>query len=206
VQHDDDTLMERIATGDEAAFRLLVARWEQPVLRFLTAMLGGEDEARDLTQDTLLKVWDRAGRYRAEGKFRSWLLRIAGNRARSALRRRKVLRWVSLDLARHDRSAPGDDPHRGLERQETVARVRSAVAALPDRQRQAVVLRRFEGLRYQEIAEAMETTVPAIESLLQRAGASLRRSLEDHRASAAGRPSPAAADPMTPPDTRKERT
>ncbi len=177
MSHDDDTLMQSIATGDERAFRLLVARWEGPVFRFLVHMLGAEEEARDLTQDTFLKVWDQAGRYRPEGKFRSWLLRMAGNRARSALRRRKILRWVSFDLASHDRSAPDDDPHRGLERRETVARVRAAVAALPGRQRQAVVLRRLQGLPYREIAEIMETTVPAIESLLQRAATSLRESL-----------------------------
>ncbi len=177
MSHDDDTLMLSIATGDERAFRLLVARWEGPVFRFLVHMLGVEEEARDLTQDTFLKVWDRAGRYRAEGRFRSWLLRIAGNQARSLLRRRKILRWVSFDLARHDRSTADDDPHRGLERRETVARVRAAVADLPDRQREAVVLRRLQGLRYQEVAEIMQTTVPAIESLLQRAAVTLRNRL-----------------------------
>jgi len=178
VQHDDDTLMQSVAAGDEVAFRRLVARWEQPVFRFLVHMLGSVEEAEDLAQDTFLKVWDEARRYRPDGKFRSWLLRIAGNRARSALRRRKILRWVSFDLASHDRSAPDDDPARGLERQETAARVRAAVAALPDRQREAVVLKRFEGLSYKEIAEVMQTTVPGVESLLQRAAAGLRARLD----------------------------
>ncbi len=174
---DDDTLMQRIATGDEEAFRLLVARWEQPVLGFLVHMLSSVDEAQDLAQDTFLKVFDQARRYRPEGRFRSWLLRIAGNQARSALRRRKVLRWVNFDLRSHDLATPDDDPARHLERQETTLRVQRAVAALPERQRQAVVLKRFQGCSYKEIAEILDTTVPAVESLLQRAAAALRLSL-----------------------------
>jgi RNA polymerase sigma-70 factor (ECF subfamily) len=177
VNHDDDTLMQRTAAGDEMAFQVLVARWEQPVVAFLTHMLGSPDDARDLAQDTFLKVYDHADRYRAGGKFRSWLLRIAGNKARSALRRRKVLRWVTFDPERHERAAGGDDPAQSLEREERVTRVRRAIAALPERQRQAVVLQRFQGLSYQEIADVLETTVPAVESLLQRAAAALRRDL-----------------------------
>jgi len=177
VTHDDDTLMMRTAAGDEVAFRQLVARWEQPVFAFLVHMLGSVDEAQDLAQDTFLKVYDQAHRYRPEGRFRSWLLRIAGNKARSVLRRRKVLRWVNFDPVSHDRAAPGDDPGQTLERAETRQRVREAVAALPERQREAVVLKRFQGLSYKEIAEVLGTTVPAVESLLQRAAAILRREL-----------------------------
>lgn len=176
---DDDTLIQRTATGDEEAFRLLVTRWERPVFAFLVHMLGSPDEAQDLAQDTFLKVYDQAHRYRPDGRFRSWLLRIAGNKARSALRRRKVLRWVTFDLASHDQAAPGDDPARHLERREDHARVRAAVAALPERQRQAVVLQRFQGCRYAEIADIMDTTVPAVESLLQRATATLKVALSE---------------------------
>jgi len=177
VTHDDDILMERTAAGDEQAFRQLVARWERPVHAFLAHMLGSAEDAEDMTQDTFLAVYDRAGRYRPEGRFRSWLLRIAGNRARSALRRRRIVRWVTFDPASHDRGAGGDDPLQDLERREATARVRAAVASLPERQRAAVALKRFQGLSYQEIAEVLETTVPAVESLLQRAGDALRREL-----------------------------
>lgn len=176
---DDDILMQRTATGDEEAFRLLVTRWERPVFAFLVHMLGSPDEAQDLAQDTFLKVYDQAHRYRPDGRFRSWLLRIAGNKARSALRRRKVLRWVTFDLASHDQAASGDDPARHLERREDHARVRAAVAALPERQRQAVVLQRFQGCRYAEIADIMDATVPAVESLLQRATATLKVALSE---------------------------
>jgi len=177
VCHDDDKLMQQTAAGDEVAFRQLVARWEQPVMAFLVHMLGSVEEAEDLAQDTFLKVFDQASRYQGEGKFRSWLLRIAGNKARSSLRRRKVLRWVNFDLASHDQAAPGDDPGRSLERDEAVARVQAAVARLPERQRAVVVLKRFQGLSYKEIADVMDITIPAVESLLQRAAQGLRRQL-----------------------------
>jgi len=178
VCHDDDSLMQRTAAGDERAFQQLVARWEQPVFAFLMHMLGSVEEAEDLAQDTFVKVYDQAPRYRPEGRFRSWLLRIAGNKARSVLRRRKILRWVPFDLARHDQASSGDDPGRSLERRQTTSQVQAAVAELPERQRAAVVLKRFQGLSYKEIAEVLGTTVPGVESLLQRAAAALRQRLQ----------------------------
>ncbi len=183
MHQDDDTLMLLTATGDERAFQSLVARWQQPVFAFLLHMLGSVEEAEDMAQDVFMKVYDQADRYRPEGKFRRWLLRIAGNRARSALRRRRVLRWVSFDPGRHDAPAGGDDAQRDLERRETIDTVRRAVAGLPERQRAAVALKKFQGLSYREIADVLDTTVPAVESLLQRAAESLRQTL--------GGPSPA---------------
>ena len=177
LHQDDDALMVRTAQGEEAAFGLLVLRWEADVRAFLVSMLGSIEEAEDLAQETFVKVHRQAGRYRAEGRFRSWLLRIAGNLARSRLRRRKILRWVSFDAVRHDppdwRLAPDED----LQARQRAAAVRAAVADLPDRQRQALVLHRYQGLKYKEIAETMGTTVPGVESLIQRALASLRGQL-----------------------------
>ncbi len=174
---DDDTLMARTAKGEEAAFRFLVQRWEQGVLAFLIHMLGSVEEAEDLVQDTFVQVFGKAGKYEGQGAFKSWLFRIAGNLARSRLRRRKVLRWVQFDTSEHD--VPGADkgPLDHLEQKETESRVRQAVAALPTRQRQALVLHRFQGLKYKEVAAAMETTVPGVESLIQRAMAALRSDL-----------------------------
>lgn len=175
---DDDALMQRTAAGDELAFRQLVARWQQPVFAFLVHMLGSVEEAEDMTQETFLKVFDQAARYRSEGRFRSWLLRIAGNQARSVLRKRKILRWVHFDPSRHDRPVAGNDPLQSMARCETDRQVRQAVASLPPRQRSAVILRRFQGLSYREIADVLDTTVPAVESLLQRAADALRQRLE----------------------------
>ena len=184
---DDDVLMQRIATGDEDALRVLVQRWQRPVYGFLVHMVRSPQEAEDLTQDVFLKVHEQAGRYRAQGKFRSWLMRIAGNAARSVLRRRKIIRWISFDPSKHDRPARGDDPIQRLERDETIAMVQAAIDRLPARQREAVVMRRYQDMSYQEIADALGTTIPGVESLLQRATAALRRELEPDTAAAGGR-------------------
>ena len=95
---DDDALMIRTARGEEAAFRLLVQRWEHQVLAFLIHMLGSQEEAEDLVQDTFVKVFRKADGYRPEGLFKSWLFRIAGNLARSRLRRRKIIGWIPIAL------------------------------------------------------------------------------------------------------------
>lgn len=173
----DDELMARGAAGDEDAFRRLVERWERPVFAFLERMVGSREEAQDLAQDTFLKVYQNAGRYRAKGQFKSWLFRIAGNAARSRLRRRKILRWLSLDPAEHDVPSPREGTDVALEREETRASVREALLRLPDRQRQALSLRQYEELSYQEIAVAMDTSVSAVEALLHRAMQTLRREL-----------------------------
>ena len=175
---DDDTLMAATARGEETAFRLLVLRWEGQIKAFLIHMLGSVEEAEDLTQDTLVKVYRKAGTYRPEGKFQSWLFRIAGNQARSRLRRRKILSWVSFNPDVHDRSQATGGPDEDLQRVQDEARIKQALSRLPQRQREALVLHRFQGLKYKEVAEAMETTIPGIESLIQRAMAGLKKDLK----------------------------
>ncbi|MBK8165229.1 MAG: sigma-70 family RNA polymerase sigma factor [bacterium] len=173
----DDELVARTAAGEEAAFRLLVDRWERDVLAFLTHMTGSRDDAEDLAQETFVRVFRQAGSYRAEGRFRSWLLRIAGNLARSRHRRRRLLKWLPLDLERHDVASATPSADRRLEAEQTADVVRAAIARLPVRQRQALVLHRFQGLRYVEVAEAMGTSLAGVESLIQRALAGLRADL-----------------------------
>ncbi|MBK6734614.1 MAG: RNA polymerase sigma factor [bacterium] len=124
-----------------------------------------------------MRVFRQAGNYRAEGRFRSWLLRIAGNLARSRHRRRRLLKWLPLDTEKHDVASSLPSADRGIEAEQTAQVVRAAIARLPERQRQALVLHRFQGLRYAEVADAMGTSLPGVESLIQRALAGLRTDL-----------------------------
>jgi RNA polymerase sigma-70 factor (ECF subfamily) len=174
---NDDELMQRIAQGHQEAFRLLVERWEKAIFGFAYQMLHSVEESEDLSQDVFLRVYAQAKRYRPAGRFRSWLFRIAGNLARSRLRRRRVVGWVSFDASRHDRADARPLPDADLKRQRLQQAVQGALAKLPVRQREAVVLRRYQGLSYKEIAEVMDTTNAAVESLLQRAAAALRDEL-----------------------------
>jgi RNA polymerase sigma-70 factor (ECF subfamily) len=180
----DDDLMVRAAQDDREAFRLLVERWQEQVYAFLERMMGSREEALDLSQETFLRVYTQASRYRPQGQFRSWLFRIAGNLARSGLRRRRIVRWVRFETPLHDRSTLAATPDSGLARAETRADVRRALAALPERQRQAVLLRHYAELSHREIAQSMGTTVPAVESLLQRAMVTLRQRLADEMSEA----------------------
>lgn len=169
--------MGQTAQGDTQAFRLLVERWEKPLHAFLQRMIGSSEDARDLTQETFVRVHENASRYDPSGKFKSWLFRIAGNLARSRQRRKKILRWIPFDLASHDLPSRQEPADRHLEREETAMTVRAALLDLPDRQRQAVLLWKYEGLSYQEIAEVMEMNANAVAQLLHRATTRLRRTL-----------------------------
>ncbi len=174
---NDDRLMVAAARGNTEAFRRLVSRWEQSLFAFLYHMVGSTEDAEDIAQETFLRVHAQAAKYQPAGKFQSWFFRIAGNLARSHLRRRRVLRWLRFDADRHDRPDPSPWPDERLAAQQLQEEVRIALAALPVRQRQAMVLRRYQGLSYREVATILDTTPAAVESLLQRAATALRRSL-----------------------------
>jgi RNA polymerase sigma-70 factor (ECF subfamily) len=178
VTMTDDALLARGAAGDDRSLRILVERWEGPVYSFLLRMLGSREDAQDLTQETFLRMIEAAPRYHADGRFRSWLFRIAGNQARSRLRRRRVIRWLSLDLSPGD--PPSGAPHAldRLQADERRAGVRRHLAALPERQRQALLLKYDHDLSYREIADAMQTTVASVQMLLHRATAAMRGRLE----------------------------
>jgi len=175
--NSDDALIARGASGDREALRLLVERWQGSVFAFAMRMIGSQEESQDLTQEVFVRVCQNAHRYRPTGQFRSWLFRIAGNVVRSQLRRKRILRWVRLDSGIHDRPSPSKAVEKELEEQERKLAVRSAILGLPARQRQAVALRYYENMTYQDVALAMGTSVSAVESLLHRAIAGLRQHL-----------------------------
>lgn len=173
----DDRLMADYAGGDENALRILVERWERPVFAFLVRMLGSPEEAEDLCQDTFIRVIKAADRYQPEGRFQSWLFRIAGNQARSRLRRRKILHWLPLTGDHDDTPTVEPDAHANLAAGESRALVQAAVARLPERQRQALILKQYQDMDYREIAAAMDTTVASVQMLLHRAMTALRADL-----------------------------
>lgn len=171
----DDKLMVDYVEGDENALRILVERWENQVFAFLVRMLRSPEEAEDLCQETFISLIKSAGKYRPEGKFRSWLFRIAGNHVRSRLRRRKILRWLPMTGEHEEMPAEGPDALGELTIREQQRLVQEAIARLPERQRQALVLKQYQNMSYQEIADIMETTVSSVQMLLHRAMTTLRK-------------------------------
>jgi RNA polymerase sigma-70 factor (ECF subfamily) len=170
----DAPLIERIARGDGLAVRLLVARKLPRTLALAARLLGDRSEAEDVAQEAFLRVWKHAGRWQpGPAKFDSWLHLVTINLCRDRLRRR---REVPTDQPPDQADpAPGAD---GLliERQRHRS-VAAAVAALPERQREAIVLVHYQDMSNIEAAAILDVSVEALESLLARGRRTLRQAL-----------------------------
>jgi len=185
LKHDDlpdGLLVQVIADGHLDALGPLVHRHQDRVRRLAYRFLGEWGDADDVAQDAFLRVVRAAPRYEPTARFTTWLHRIVVNLCLDARRRRA--RFVASDLP----DLPADPPGDVLERDETVWRVRQALDSLPDRQRTAVILHRYEGESHREIAEVTGWSESAVESLLVRAYANLRRALADLDVNSGRRP------------------
>jgi RNA polymerase sigma-70 factor (ECF subfamily) len=187
--HDPDVrLMLQVRDGDAAAFTELVLRYQNRLLTILEHLVGSREQAEDLAQDVFVRVFKARERYLPEAKFSTWLFTIANNVASNALRSRSRRREVRvaegngadsapLALDQLAKAASGFMPTRALDKAEQAEMVRSAVAALSERQRMALLLAKFEGMSYQDIAATMGLSVQAIKSLLSRARVNLKEIL-----------------------------
>ena len=187
----DVRLMLEVRDDNAAAFEELVLRYQGRLLSVLEHFVGSRDQAEDLAQDVFLRVYRARKNYEAGAKFSTWLFVIANNVAANALRNRSHRREVTLQprdsgplgarpLDVMLATSSGQMPARQLEKAEVRDIVRMAVAALGERQRMAVLLSKFEGMCYADIAEIMELSPQAIKSLLSRARVNLREVLEPY--------------------------
>jgi RNA polymerase sigma-70 factor, ECF subfamily len=178
----DVDLMVRIAAGDRAAFSTLIERHQLYVHKLAYRFVGHWDVADDLTQDAFLNVYRAAATYRPTAAFSTWLYRLVLNLARD-------WRKVSSRRSRHlplPRPPDGCGPSSQTERSEVVDLVKAAVQALPENQRDALILHRYCDLSHREIAEIMGKSESAIESYLVRAYVNLRGLIQGRRQDEAG--------------------
>ncbi|MEO1087915.1 MAG: RNA polymerase sigma factor [Acidobacteriota bacterium] len=174
----DRSALERTAAGDAESFGAIVERHEGRLYRLCLSMLGDREEAREATQDAFLKAFRGAASWRPRGRVYTWLYRIAVNGCLNRLRRRKLAHFLGFgDIGPASEDEAGEwDPADGgpsaeqrlLDRRAWM-RTRRAVEALPANQQAVLVLAKFEGLSYREIAETLEITPGAVESRLFRA-------------------------------------
>lgn len=178
VEPSDVELMQRIAEGDAQAFRQLSTTHLGAIVTYATRILSNQSDAEDVAQETFLRAWKHAHKYRSDaGRVSTWLHSIAHNLAVDRLRKRAV-RGEGAELDDERDAAPHSDrPSRLLERKVSALSIRNAIESLPDRQRQAVVLCHEQGLSNPEIARIMQCGVEAVESLLSRGRRTLRKML-----------------------------
>ncbi|MBN2492741.1 MAG: sigma-70 family RNA polymerase sigma factor [Planctomycetes bacterium] len=181
----DAKLMLRLQSGDLSGFEELVDRHRESVLNLAYRFIGDRVEAEDALQEVFMRVFRARNRYEPTARFSTWLYRIATNYCLNAVKARRAERRWSLhalgangdvfaqQIAAPDQPAPDED----FARRETAAAIRDAVDRLPDSQRMAILLNKYHGQSYQEIAATMELSVMAVKSLLMRARVNLRERL-----------------------------
>ena len=171
--HGDADLVRRCARGDEAAYRELVERLEKPLVAFIRRYVGEESLAEDLFQETFVRVVRTLGTFRPEASLSTWIFTIARNLCLDHLKAKKRHREVSMDAAASDGSdrdvdfrealrSPAAEPGTTAEGQEESARLRAAMAELPEPKREALVLRVYSNLSYAEIARITDAPVGTV--------------------------------------------
>jgi RNA polymerase sigma-70 factor (ECF subfamily) len=184
---EDIRLMALVSAGETAAFEQLVERHQRLVIGTVGRMLGTHSDAEDIAQQVFVRVWKNAKRYVPRAKFTTWLLKITRNLVFNELRRRSRHPQVPLQSESDEEERPLRDEHAvapdaSLLEHELQEAVDAAIADLPETQRMAVILRRYEELSYEQIAETLDQSVSAVKSLLFRARTELRESLKRYLA------------------------
>ena len=170
----DAELVARVGQGDTTAFRALADRKLARIHALALRRLDDRAAADDVVQEAFLRIWRHAGRWRADqARFDTWLHRVVLNLCTDRLRQRREIPMPETP----EQIDPAPSAAAGLERDETGRRVRDAVATLPPRQREAILLHTYQELSNIEAARAMDLSVDALESLLSRARRALRAAL-----------------------------
>ena len=180
--------MQGIQNGDQEAFRELILEYQSRVAGVIARMAGSSSDAEELTHEVFVRVWRSAHRYQPSAKLSTWLLTIARNLVLNEIRYRQRHPTISRDIVREDGQYPEDStpdttsvpPDAALLESELQQAIDDALQQLPENQRTALVLQRFEALSYEEIATLLDVSVPAVKSLLFRARTTLRELLKDY--------------------------
>ena len=184
----DAGIMLRVAAGDEEGFNYLVGKYHRQIIHFLFRMVRNQAVAEELAQEVFLRVYRSRESYRAEAKFNTWLYRIATNLAVNYARDTRHERTAQTLYLDAPDEATGTTPdvaddeptvEQRLLREERMAAIRTHVMALPERQRMAVLMHKYQGMDYRQIGEVLRLSESATKSLLFRAYQTLRDKLKD---------------------------
>ena len=178
----DEELVARSMGGDLDSFNQLVLRWERPIYALAYRVIGREEDARDVAQETFLRAFRALGGFKGQAKFSSWLYRITLNLCRDWIRRERrapiALVPEGVDLIELASEAePAETIEDLVSRRELGRAVARAMATLPDEQRTAIVLKEYHGLTFQEIAELLDCPLSTVKTRLYQGLTVLRRQL-----------------------------
>lgn len=180
----EDEIIQGLKRGDERIFRELVDRFQKSILVLCMGILLNREDAEDIAQDVFAEVFLSVGKFRGDARLSTWIYRIAVNKSLNHVRKVKRRKWIgsleklpagseSTGTLDTDLGLPGND----LEKKQLSRKLHAAIDSLPENQRTAFVLSKMEELSYKEIADVMEVTLPAVESLLHRAKTNLQKKL-----------------------------
>ncbi len=183
----DEQLIREFQAGSSAAFDEIVRRYRNPLFSFIYRILNDPAFTEDLLQETFIRVWTNRDSYREVARFSTWIYTIAGNLAKSELRRQKIRRWTSLGGASSSEADErplevadeSSDPHRDYERRNIQQRVDHEVAKLPIVFREVIILRDVQELSYEEISEILKIPLGTVKSRVNRARLRLQKRLKD---------------------------
>ena len=153
---DDRKVIERVLKGDKEAFNLLIRRWEKPIYSFIVRMIGDRDEGMDICQDCFMKAYRELRTLKDPDRFSAWLYRIAHNACLSRLRKNYGKTWVELDPDAESVHVPAENR----------LAVEKALRQLPEDQREVVILKVFQGLKFDEIAAIQGAPISTVKSRL----------------------------------------
>jgi RNA polymerase sigma-70 factor (ECF subfamily) len=177
-------LVEQLQQGDEAAYKRMVNDYQGMVYNTVLGIVQNADDADDIAQDVFIQVFRSVSSFKGDSKFSTWLYRITVNKALDHVKKSKNrLGFVQRLFGGHDEvKQPTEFNHPGvqMEKKERANELFKALKQIPDKQRIAFTLHKLEGQSYQEIAEIMNTTLYAVESLMSRAKANLRKELKKY--------------------------
>jgi RNA polymerase sigma-70 factor (ECF subfamily) len=183
-----EELMARIGKGDEDAFEILVNRHQTSILNLIYRFIGDRTQAKDLAQEVFIRVWQAAKTYKPKAKFTTWLYCITSNLCLNELKSARRKKWFSFNRSDEDGEATfeetlsdsGPSAEDLLLEKERSSQIFDALQSLPENQRMAMVLKRYDGLSYEEIAQVIGCSVSAVESLLVRAKRTLQDQLKNY--------------------------
>jgi RNA polymerase sigma-70 factor (ECF subfamily) len=179
---DESLLIEKARLGDEAAFAAIYEHYEKPIYAFIYRLMGNAEDAFDLTQDVFLKAFKALSRTTPDLNLSAWLHRIASNACMDVLRRRKIVRWLPWDPTEHANITPAhveDEPEYNVEQHEIQHQVQRTLNRMSEKYRLCLVLREYQEMSCDEIADVIKVSRSAVKSLLFRAREQFREIYTD---------------------------